>query len=338
MAVQLMVKRPRGPRGPQRELKTKRPGIIEAAKRILRTSPYAMTVRQVYYQMVVEHVVENIKQEYKRVGEALTEARKNGDLPYSWIVDRTRTYAPPEHGSGSPEEYLARIVRSAATYRADPWDGQDRLVLGVCEKDAMTAVLNTLAGELTDTFPRMWFTAARGYSSLTLVHTLAEGLQAEAQTRPVTLLYFGDFDPSGESMCASPSTMHKRGEPGDLVKRLRQQGCAEIETVKVALTNDQFEQWFVADGQDRLPWDPNPIKDTDSRFEWFQRLYGDHGAELDAVPIDRLRGLLVDHLSRLVDRGAYQQVLARQERRRTRLGQVLATLTLPPATDDDAGR
>lgn len=311
-----------------RPLLSTRSGIIAAARRILEASDYPMTVRQCYYRLVVEGVVENIPQEYKRVGEALVKARENGEIPYHQIVDRSRSYAAPSHGWDSPEEFLASLAQSAQRYRGDPWDGQDRLVIGVCEKDAMTAVLERLADDLADQFPAVRFTAARGFSSLTLVNAMAKSLQDEGRTRAVSLLYFGDFDPSGEGMCPSPLTMHVLGQPGDLVTRLREQGCQDLEVVKVALTDDQFTQWFVTDGQDRLPYDPNPIKESDSRSKWFRQLYGEYGAELDAVPIDRLRTLLTDELARLIDQGAYRRVLDRQADDRIRLERALSALTL----------
>jgi hypothetical protein len=335
MAVRKAVMNPRGPR---RALKSTRPEIIKAALRILRASPYAMTIRQVYYQLVVTGVVENIRQEYKRTCEALKQARDDDIIPHDWIVDHTRTYVPPAHGWERPEDYLAYLARSASSYTADQWNGQDRVVIGICEKDAMTDVLDTLAGELDDTFPRVRFTAARGFSSLSLVHIMAKSIQEESQQYQPTLLYFGDFDPSGEGMCTSPYAMHVLNDPGDLVRRLRKEGCRDFETVKVALTHEQFQQWFDPNGLDRLPYDPNPIKDTDSRAGWYRELYGDKCAELDAVPIDRLRTLLVDHLTPLIDRDAYQRVLARQARDRARLEQALANLTLPPMPDADAGR
>jgi hypothetical protein len=185
----------------RRALLATRAQIITAALRILSDSAYPMTIRQTYYRLVVEAIVENITQEYKRVGEALVQAREAGAIPYEWIVDRTRSYAAPDHGWQGPDTYLEYLSGMANYYRADSWSGQDRIVVGVCEKDAMTAVLDRLASELTDTFPLVRFTAARGFSSLSLLHTMAESLQAEGRERRVTLLYFGDFDPSGEGMC-----------------------------------------------------------------------------------------------------------------------------------------
>jgi hypothetical protein len=128
--------------------------------------------------------------------------------------------------------------------------------------------------------------------------------------------------------------MREWGETGDLVGRLREQTDCAIETVKVALTSDQFEQWFRAEGQDRLPYDPNPIKESDSRSPWFRRHYGDHGAELDAVPMDRLRALLVEQLGQLIDRDAYQWVLARQAHDQVRLARALSRLTLSDEVDE----
>lgn len=325
----------------QRKCVSTRAQIIEQATRILLASPAPMTIRQTYYRLVVEGFVENIPQEYKRVIGALTVARENDDIPYDQIVDNTRFYSPPSHGYDSPEEYVETLRYQALYYRANPWEDQDHLVIGVCEKDAMTAVLGRIASGLTDDYPPIPFTANKGYSSLSLIHEMAESIKREARARHVTLLYFGDFDPSGEHMCPSPTTMHELGEPGDLVTRLHEQGCEDLKVVKVALTYEQYLDWFEGDGQGRLPYNPNPIKDRDehgnirdTRAVWFKEHYGEYGAELDAVPIDRLRTLLIDQLDRLIDSEVYHKVLVRQERDRQRIEQALSTLTLPPESDE----
>jgi hypothetical protein len=52
---------------------------------------HPMTVRQVFYQLVVRRAIEKTEEQYQRtVIRLLTEMRMAGELPFSWIVDESR--------------------------------------------------------------------------------------------------------------------------------------------------------------------------------------------------------------------------------------------------------
>jgi hypothetical protein len=57
---------------------------------------YPMTVRQVFYQATVKGIIAKTEQGYDTVKTELGDMRKDGDLPYGWLVDNTRrvTRAP----------------------------------------------------------------------------------------------------------------------------------------------------------------------------------------------------------------------------------------------------
>jgi hypothetical protein len=51
-----------------------------------------MTVRQVFYQLVVCGMIEKTEGEYQRtVVRLLTDMRLNGEISFDWIVDESRT-------------------------------------------------------------------------------------------------------------------------------------------------------------------------------------------------------------------------------------------------------
>ena len=54
-----------------------------------------MTVRQVFYQASVRGFVEKSEGGYNKVQTDLTKMRKEGDLPYGWLVDHTRRRRKP---------------------------------------------------------------------------------------------------------------------------------------------------------------------------------------------------------------------------------------------------
>jgi hypothetical protein len=55
-----------------------------------------MTVRQVFYVLTVQGVIDKTEAEYKRtVARLLQEMRRSGELPYVWIADATRWQRKP---------------------------------------------------------------------------------------------------------------------------------------------------------------------------------------------------------------------------------------------------
>ncbi len=125
-----------------------------------------------------------------------------------------------------------------------------------------------------------------GWSS---VHDAAERLADGA-----VILYFGDFDPSGEDMVRS------------LGQRLGMVGGTP-EIVKCALTVGDIERYH-------LP--PYPAKKTDSRAAAFVAKHGDVAVELDALPAGVLRDRIVREVEARMDRAALERTRRRGERER----------------------
>jgi hypothetical protein len=145
-----------------------------------------MTVRQVFYQATVQGLVEKTESGYTKVQTDLTVMRRAGDLPYDWLADNTRWQRKP-HTFGSIEEALRD---TAAFYRKNLWADADRYVEIWLEKDALAGVIYPV----TSTFdvPLM---VARGYASLSFLHTAAEHIGT--LDVPAYIYHLGDFDPSG---------------------------------------------------------------------------------------------------------------------------------------------
>ena len=81
--------------------------LIERGAEILR-SHHPMTVRQVYYQLISGHVLENSRSNYKAVVNAQRDARREGLIPWSLSRTAFAVPAPPRCGPGSPNP-LARL-------------------------------------------------------------------------------------------------------------------------------------------------------------------------------------------------------------------------------------
>ena len=70
------------------------------------------------------------------------------------------------------------------------WEQQKEYIELWCEKDAIVGVIEEITREY-DVMVR----PLRGYSSLTFIHHAAE--QLKEITKPITIYYLGDHDPSG---------------------------------------------------------------------------------------------------------------------------------------------
>ncbi len=226
--------------------------ILGTAVEVINAAGAAMTVRQVYYQLVARHVVANNRSQYQLVSNLLVQARRDGVVGWDQIEDRQRKPREVSMWSDLPDF----IKTVAVAYRRDVWQDQEQLVECWLEKDAISGIFMDVLRPFGVTL-----NVGRGYDGWSSIN-------AAAERSPDVVLYFGDFDPSGEDMVRS------------LEERLNDLGCyPDIE--KVALTLEDIERYH-------LP--PDFAKTTDSRAAAFVARYGTRSSvELDALPVDVLR-------------------------------------------------
>ena len=259
--------------------------IIETAKAVL-AEGHPMTVRQVFYQLVSSHVIENTRGQYQAVSNALADARREGVIPWSWIEDRLRRPRHVSMWSGLPA--FAETCRRS--YRLDVWPSQPLYLEVWLEKDALSGIFEDVLAPYGVTL-----NVGRGYDGWDSIHNAA--VRYNSREEEVVVLYFGDFDPSGEDMKRS------------LESRLESLDCRP-EVIKCALTRDDISRY-------KLP--PNFTKKTDTRAAAFVAEHGDVSVELDALPADVLRGRLKAEVERRMDLAALAKVKKREDRDRVQL-------------------
>jgi len=141
-----------------------------------------MSVRQLFYQMVVRGHVEKTQHAYKRVADATVAMRRTKRLPYSKIDDggRVRRRLPGWESIGDLLEQAER------QFRLDHWGHQPELVEIWCEKLGLTGVITPVTDEYGVTFvPLGGFGSAVGAGHGRLLHatvrtaTLPEGDHAD---------------------------------------------------------------------------------------------------------------------------------------------------------------
>jgi hypothetical protein len=259
------------------EMRARTLKLIEVAAAVL-AEHRPMTLRQVYYQLVSRHVIQNNRNEYQRLSNALVKARQEGIIPWEWIEDRTRKPRQPAMWANLRD--FLETVRQA--YRKDVWTSQSRYVEVWLEKEALAGIFEPITEEYGVTL-----VVGRGYNSWTALYEAAERIRA--MNRPTVLLYYGDHDPSGEDICRA------------LAEGLAFFGVYP-EVVKVALTQEDVLTH-------NLP--PDFTKATDSRRKAFVQRYGDKAVELDALPLPVLREKIREAIEANLDLTALGEI--RQE-------------------------
>ena len=247
--------------------------ILENAISVL-ADYHPMTVRQVYYRLVSRQIIDNNRSQYQAVSNILVEARKSGAIPWGWIEDRLRK---PRHISMWDD--LADFAHTAVhSYRLNTWATQAGYVECWLEKDALSGVFEQVLADYGITL-----NVGRGYDGWDSIHAAAMRF---GTGKGITVLYYGDFDPSGEDMVRS------------LQERLAFFGCVP-EIVKCALTLDDVQRY-------NLP--PDFAKKTDTRAAAFIEKWGDMAVELDALPPDVLQTSLKNEVEKRMDLAALADV------------------------------
>jgi hypothetical protein len=229
---------------------------------------HPQTVRQVFYALTVRRIIAKYEIEYQRtVIRLLAKLREDGTVPFSYLADNTRWQRKPSSFTGIADA----IDNFARAYRRDLWAASPVYVEVWCEKDALACVLY----KETKTFdvPLM---VARGYASLTFLHSAAEAIKANG--KPAYIYHFGDLDPSGQDAARDIEAKLRRYAPD-----------TEIHFERVAITRKQANDW-------NLP--TRPTKQTDTRAKKFDGT----SVELDAIPAHQLRALVREVIDRHVDK------------------------------------
>lgn len=275
---------------------------------------YSVTVRQLYYQMVAQDLfpdswidsnynsknglpydTKNTIKNYQRFVKLVSEARLAGFIDWNAIEDRMRRTIRNTHWSDH-EEILRSAVRS---WSMDKWDNQWARVEVMCEKDAVSGILEPIC-RMHD----VPFTACRGYGSQSLFYNKGkEFRRVLTKGKPVIVLYFGDHDPSGLDM------------DRDVITRVREfcrlnGNFNRVQLLRLGLTMKQVRE---------INPPPNPAKSTDSRYRAYRDEFGDDSWELDALPPEYLENILESAILEIRDDSMWEKALCKENEMRLAL-------------------
>ncbi len=230
----------------------------DRVRRLVDELPVTPTIRQVYYILVGDHLIEKTDAGYKSLVRQLGAMRKGGELPYTALIDGTRD-RKLGRTFDAPSEALAY---ARELYRRDPWAAQAVVPEVWAEADTLSQMLWQVADPL-----RVPVVVCRGNSSLSQLYASAAVIHKrwEDTHRRTSILYVGDFDPAVMDMSEG---LHGRlvevGAPGHAFTVRR-----------VAITPAQIATYH-------LP--PHSPKEKDARTPQFIDRYGVGCVEADALP------------------------------------------------------
>jgi hypothetical protein len=241
--------------------------LLAQVKEIIESYDFALTLRQIYYQLVAKQIISNQKKNYMKLSRLCVIGRDEGILSEDAFADRLRQVDKPNSWRDLTD-FMGTVKRA---YRKDKWEEQDAYLEIWTEKDALRGVITpvTYAYDVN-------LLIVRGQVSRTAIYESYERFAGKIdEGKDCYLYYFGDFDPSGLSIYNS------------LTERIRNYGEAGeyINFKRIALTPEQIEEYS-------LPSDPG--KKSDPNYKRFVSEYGDNVVELDSLPPDVLRELIRD--------------------------------------------
>lgn len=255
---------------------------------------WPLTLRQVYYQLVSRQLIENKVTEYAMLSKLLKHARLDGFVPWEAIEDRMRQ-SRLNRGWNDKDLFLdTELENFLLGYRRHLQQNQPNYLEIWIEKDALSSIFQRVADPYC-----IPVCTCRGFSSVSFLYELRQRiLSSQTDDQQPIILYFGDFDPSGEEML-----------PAMKITLQDEMQVSEVVYEKVALTREDITKY-------NLPHDPNAVKKSDSRYQKFVEKWGRYAVELDALPPDVLQNRIREAIKSHIDMKEFknQQLVATREK------------------------
>lgn len=257
------------------------PTILTHAAEIVESYDTGVTLRQLFYRLVVGQTLPNTKSYYQRLSACTAQGRRDGTFPN--LLDKQSHIERYKSFTG-PDEATAWL---RDLYRRDRTEGQPWTIFLGVEKAGQSEQLDA------------WFTeplgiphvALGGYASQSLVDHVRRDVRS--QDRPAVLIYAGDHDPTGEDI------------DRDFESRT---GCFD-KVVRVALHADQLDEFNIPPNA----LDPKVEQKlaNDPRAAAFRNRHGYLDQyEMDALDANDLRDLYRNAIDDYFDASAYESVMA----------------------------
>jgi hypothetical protein len=253
------------------------------------------SLRHVFYRMTDPRLpvpIEKTDLGYERIAARLKILRRNGTVPYGWLVDTSRSgiFTPTYKSVG---DFLESV---AGGYRADIWMERPEYCEVWVESRSIAGVIEEVCDDLAvSLYP------AGGFASITFTYEAAETINREHDGRGVVIFYIGDYDPAGVLIDVA------------LERELREHLDPEVSLTfrRLGITAEQVRRL-------RLP--SKPRRASDVRAQHIKRT-----VEAEAMPAHLMRELLRDAIEKLLPRGTRERARKAEARARATLRELAVT-------------
>ena len=253
-----------------------------------------LTLRGLHYKLVGRGMI-NHDRLYKRTIAVMIEARREGLVEYETFSDYERSMiGTTDYIETDVDEQISEAKRSVKIwmeyYYKNRWENQEFYVEVFIEKKTLIGVFDKVC-----TQNKVALGACKGYPSLTFLNETAKRFkEAGNEDKKLVIIYFGDYDPSGEDI------------PRSISDNLAKDFDIDVKVHRAALMGDQVVEW-------NLP--PAPVKQGDSRSAGWD---GFGQVELDAVDPEQLQELCQESIDMFFDNDSYNDLLEQAETERTK--------------------
>lgn len=231
---------------------------------------HPQSVRHVFYRMTDPRLPESVEKSdrgYRHVQARCVKLRRDGRIPYGWFADLSRRgyFVNTFSNAG---DFLKRMN---GLYRSDLWQHAEVRCEVWAESRSIASVILDDCNELAiDLFP------CGGFSSLSFVHEAAQQHNSSPDSRPLRVLYIGDYDAAGVLIDVS------------LEREMRQHldDRIELRFERIGINPDQIEEY-------NLPTKPRKVSDRRS-------LQVEYSVEAESMPAKTLRRILRDKVESML--------------------------------------
>lgn len=261
--------------------------ILEKGIPIVASYNGNLTLRGLHYRLVAAGMINDVNH-YKRVVSAFIDARWDGTVHFNAFMDHEReTLGSTDYEETNVDEKVEsakyQIKAWATSYRKNRWENQPYYPEVFIEKKALQGVFEQTCNK--------WGVAlnpCKGYPSLTFQYNASQRFDEAINLgkKPI-ILYFGDYDCSGEDI------------PRSIKESLSKMGT-DVIMKRIALSKEQVIKW-------KLP--PAPTKTSDTRSSNWDGL---GQVELDAVEPKEIVKMCEDAIESIFDDDLFTELKAQE--------------------------
>lgn len=244
-----------------------------------------LTLRQIFYQLVSKGYIKNSVSEYIMLSKLVKYARIDNKISWDAIEDRVRDVHDVLKFDDAEEFISCHLDNFLENYTKYLMQNQNAYIEIWLEKDALSSLFTKVASKYG-----IPVVVCRGFSSISFLHDFMERIVEHDDKEPV-MLYFGDFDPSGNEMLpAMQETLEN------------ELGVPDVKFKRIALTKEDIVKY-------NLPHSPNALKAADTRAKKHIAEHGYLAVELDALPPNVLTSKIKDAIENEIDMDLYEEML-----------------------------